>query len=215
MSCSEIINLFVSIVSILIAAKALCQTNKQISLSNKQQLFDRRLSRFIEFNTIYSLYTDNKLYLKKADTFYGCNDLIFTWLTNCSDLEEMALVMSKPLHQEEQKIFLTKYEKLKASAVEISMIFDGETAEIGEAFVSAFADLLKAMYQQQVYISTLKEQKKKDGIPLKLENYEKNCTEMAESLGLFELCVKLETLDNRIIEKRIVENMKNSLRLTR
>lgn len=61
----------------------------------------------------------------------------------------------------------------------------------------------------------MKEQEKKDGIPLKLENYEKNCTEMAESLGLFELCVKLETLDNKIIEKRIVENMKNSLRLTR
>ena len=50
---------------------------------------------------------------------------------------------------------------------------------------------------------------------MELENYEKNCTEMAESLGLFELCVKLETLDNKIIEKRIVENMKNSLRLTR
>ena len=59
MSCSEIVNVFVSIVSIFISVKALCQTNKQISLSNKQQLFDRRLSRFIEFNTIYSLYTDN------------------------------------------------------------------------------------------------------------------------------------------------------------
>ena len=61
MNYSEIANIAVSIVSVGIALVALFQTKRQIALSNKQQLFDRRLSCFLEFNTIYNLYVANKL----------------------------------------------------------------------------------------------------------------------------------------------------------
>lgn len=181
MNYSEIISISVSVISIIIALIALFQTNRQISLSNKQQLFDRRLSCFLEFNTIYNLYVANKLYLKDDSTFYHTNDLIFSWLTNCSELEEMTLAVSNPLHRKEQTILLTKYEQLKNDAIEISMVFDGDAAEIAGEFVSLFADLLKAIYQQQVYISKLKEQKDKDKTPLYLEDYEQKCKEMAIS----------------------------------
>ena len=113
MNYSEIANIAVSIVSVGIALVALFQTKRQIALSNKQQLFDRRLSCFLEFNTIYNLYVANKLYLKDDSTFYHTNDLIFSWLTNCADLEEMVLAVSNPLQQKEQKTLLTKYEQLK------------------------------------------------------------------------------------------------------
>lgn len=144
MSSSEVANIVVSTVSAAIAIVALFQTKRQIALSNKQQLFDRRLSRYTEVNTIYSLYAANKLQLKDESVFYHTNDLIFSWLTNCADLEEMVLAVANPLHQKEQKILLTKYEKLKNAAVEISMVFDGDAAEIAGEFVSSFADLLKA-----------------------------------------------------------------------
>lgn len=212
MNHSEIISVSVSVISIIIALIALFQTSRQISLSNKQQLFDRRLSRYLEFNTIY-LYTENKLQLKDESTFYHTNDLVFSWLTNCADLEEMALAVSKPLQQKEQKILLTKYEQLKNSAIEISMIFDGNSAKIAENFTSSFADLLKTMYQQQVYISKLKEQEDKDKKPLYLEDYEEKCRKMAVSLGLFELRDKLENLDGEIIRQKVLDEMKNSLRL--
>lgn len=215
MSCSEIINICVSIVSIFIALLALFQTKRQISLSNKQQLFDRRLSGYIKFNTIYSLYFANKRHLKKENIFCDTNDLVFLWLTNCSDLEEMTLAVYNPLHQEEQKIFLTKYEQLKRSAIEISMIFDGDTSRISGEFVATFADLLKAMYQQQVYISKLADYKKPDGKPMLPNEYEDKCKEMAKSLGLFDLCDKLEYLDDEIVQKRVAELMKSSIRLTK
>lgn len=215
MSCSEIINIGVSVASVLIALLALFQTKRQISLSNKQQLFERRLSRYLEFNTIYHLYNENKLYLNDDSTFYHTNSLIFSWLTNCSDLEKMALALSNPLHQDEQKVFLSKHEQLKSSAVEISMIFDSKIAILSEEFISLFADLLKAMYQQQVYISKLREQEQKDGKPQILENYESNCKKMAESLGIFQIRDKLEKLSEEIVCKQIIEKMKKSIRLTK
>lgn len=215
MNGSEVANIVVSTVSTSIAIVALFQTKRQISLSNKQQLFDRRLSRYTEVNTVYSLYAANKLQLKDESVFYHTNDLIFSWLTNCADLEEMALAVASPLHQKEQKILLTKYEKLKNAAIEISMVFDGDAAEIAGEFVSSFADLLKAMYQQQVFISNLKEQEGRDKTPLYLENYEEKCRKMATSLDLFELRDKLEHLDGEITRKKVLDEMKNSLRLTR
>lgn len=215
MSSSEVANIVVSTVSAAIAIVALFQTKRQIVLSNKQQLFDRRLSNYLEFNTICSLYATSKLYLKDKNTFYHTNDLIFSWLTNCADLEEMVLAVANPLHKKEQKILLTKYEKLKNAAIEISMVFDGDDAEIAGKFVSTFADLLKAMYQQQVYISKLKEQEKRDKTPLHLEDYEKKCREMATSLGLFELRDKLEYLNGEIIRQKVLDELKNSLCLTK
>lgn len=215
MNASEVANIVVSTVSAAIAIVALFQTKRQISLSNKQQLFDRRLSRYTEVNTIYSLYAANKLQLKDESVFYHTNDLIFSWLTNCADLEGMVLAVANPLHQKEQKILLTKYEKLKNAAIEISMVFDGDAAEIAGEFVSSFADLLKAMYQQQVFISNLKEQEGRYKTPLYLENYEEKCRKMATSLGLFELRDKLEYLDGEITRKKVLDEMKNSLRLTR
>lgn len=215
MNYSEIANIAVSIISVGIALVALFQTKRQIALSNKQQLFDRRLSCFLGFNTIYNLYVANKLYLKDDSTFYHTNDLIFSWLTNCADLEEMVLAVSNPLQQKEQKTLLTKYEQLKNDAIEISMVFDGNAAEIAGEFVSSFANLLKAMYQQQVYISKLKEQEKRDKTPPYLEDYEEKCRKMAASLGLFELRDNLEYLDGEIVRQKVLDKMKNSLRLTR
>lgn len=214
MNYSEIANIAVSIISVVIALVALFQTKQQIALSNKQQLFDRRLSCFLELNTIYNLYAANKLYLKDGSTFYHTNDLIFSWLTNCSELEEMTLAVSKPLHQKEQTILLTKYERLKNSAIEIAMIFDGNAAKTAGEFISSFADLLKTMYQQQVYISKLS-QESADKTPLYLEDYEEKCRKMAENLGLFELRNKLEQLDDEIAQECVIEALKNSLRLTK
>lgn len=213
MSCSEIINICVSVVSIFIALLALFQTKRQITLSNKQQLFDRRLARYLELNTIYALYVKNELYLKDDNTFYHTNDLVFSWLTNCSDLEEMTLALCKPLHQEEQKVLLAKYEQLKNAAIEISMIFDGSVAKIAEDFIASYADLLKAMYQQQVYISKLKAQNEKT--PLMLDDYENKCKKMADGLGLFQMRENLKSLADEIVKKRVIEEMENCLRLTK
>lgn len=95
------------------------------------------------------------------------------------------------------------------------MIFDGEIATLSEKFISLFADLLKAMYQQQVYISNTRRQEQKDGKPQYLENYESKCKKMAEDLGIFQIRDKLEILSEEIVNKRIMEKMEKRMRLTK
>ena len=213
MSYTEIVNVCISVVSILIALFALFQTNRQISLSNKQQLFDRRLSRYIEFTMIYDLYKTNKHHLKDEKAFCYTNDLTFSWLTNCSELETMMHAIKNPLHQDEQNVFLKKYEELKNTAIEISMIFDGNTVKVVGEFVLSYADLLNAMYKQQVFISKLEKANESDSKPLSGEVYESKCKKMAEKVGLFRLCDKLASLDEEIRNKNIIGSMEDSLRL--
>lgn len=203
---------WLTLIAVIISIIALWQTHQQIKLSNKQQLFDRKLSRYLEFNIIYHLYEANKIFLKDDGKFYHTNDLIFSFLTNCCELEEMMLAVLNPLQEKEQKILLTKLEHLKNSAIEISMVFDSEIAIILEEFISVYADLLKALYQQQVYIK--KNEEKLEMLPY-LEDYKNNCNKMAESLGIFQMRDKLEILSDEIAHKHIIERMKESLRLTK
>lgn len=92
------------------------------------------------------------------------------------------------------------------------MVFDSEIAIILEEFISVYADLLKALYQQQVYIK--KNEEKLEMLPY-LEDYKNNCNKMAESLGIFQMRDKLEILSDEIAHKHIIERMKESLRLTK
>ena len=43
------------------------------------------------------------------------------------------------------------------SAIEISIIFDGDTSEIMSEFVATYAELLMTMYQQQIDICHLQQ----------------------------------------------------------
>lgn len=155
------------------------------------------------------------MYLKKDDTFCSTNDLIFSWLTNCADLEEMTLAVFNPLHKEEHKIFLTKYERLKNFSIEISVVFNGDAATIAEEFVSQFAELLKAMYKQQIYITDIRKEEKRAGMPKYLTDYQNGCKERAESLGIFQKRDRLAELSEEIENKRIIEQMKKSLCLAK
>ena len=89
-------DLLLSTVSIVISIFALFQTKKQINLSNKHQLFEKRKMFFEMFGTLYRLYQENR------SCFVGENELhdttaamCLTWLTNSASLEEFAVPCSK------------------------------------------------------------------------------------------------------------------------
>lgn len=215
MGLPEFINIGVSVVSIIIAIVALFQTQRQIALSNKQQLFERRLERYIEISKLLRLLKNNIIYLKNDSSFYRTNDLIFAWLTNCSELADMGAAVADPLQPDKQKQLLTIHEHLKKSAVEIKMIFSKGLGKTMGNFVDVYANLLKEMYQMQVFITKSEEDREKfDRVPT-LEEYEKKCKDMANGLGLFKNRDQIIELYDLIEKKNYLGEMEEKLRLVR
>lgn len=215
MGLPEFINIGVSVVSIIIAIVALFQTQRQIALSNKQQLFERRLERYIEISTLLRLLKDNIIYLKDDSSFYHTNDLIFAWLTNCSELADMGAALADPLQSDKQKQLLTIHERLKKSAVEIKMIFSKGLGKTMGNFVDVYANLLKEMYQMQVFITKSEEDREKfDRVPT-LEEFEESCKKMANGLGLLKTRDKVIEFYNVIEKKNYLDKMEEKFRLVR
>ena len=205
MGISDYINIGISIISIGIALSALWQTNQQLKFSNKQQLFDRRLNLYLLFTTLLQLYNENTTILGlERETSYIDSDL-FVWLTNCSDLEDMADAINRPLRGKKHKNLLSKCEGLKRSSVEASMIFRSNSGKITCEFISTYSDFLKALYKQQIYLS--RRAKREHGTILP-EEYLKDCRQMAERLGLFDLHGRLDELTKEIEQKNIAEALK-------
>ena len=215
MSLTDAINIVVSLISIVIALFALYQTKQQITLSNKQQLFDRRLSCYTKFITIYTIFNGSKVIINTKDAFVYLDEFEYSFLINCSDLEEMIQAISKPLQQNEQKAFLKKIEELKNLALEISMVFDGESGEVLSNFVSSYTDLLTKLYRQRIVVIKLRDKKQENGMPIYLEDFIKQSKENLKDIKMQETLNELNRLDKEIVDKNLLEKTKNSLRLTK
>ena len=92
MSIESKINIIVSIItcsttiiSLIIAVIALFQSNKQIKVSNKQNLFNERIKSYLIIKGLMQLYIDNKVTIEEDKKekksilkrlwclFFGCN----------------------------------------------------------------------------------------------------------------------------------------------
>ena len=152
------------------------------------------------------MYKENKAIRtsERKESYIGSH--LFVWLTNCSDLEDMADAIDKPLHSNEHKNLLVKCEKLRNASVEASMIFDGEEGKNVSEFIKTYSDFLKALYQQQIYLASRK--KNEQNTPPLLEEHLKDCHQMAERLELFKLHDRLDELMKEINDKDIAERLK-------
>lgn len=199
--------------SVVIALIALFQTNHQTKLSNKHQLFDRRVKIYLLFTTLLQLYKGNfsVLGLERKASYRGSE--LFVWLTNCSDLEDMAEAIGKPLHSEEHKNLLVKCERLRNASVESSMIFDGEVGKITSDFIKTYSAFLQALYQQQLYLAM--REKDEQGEPPRVEDYLKDSHKMAENLNLYKMNDRLDGLVKEIDDEKIVNKLKRETSLLR
>ena len=205
------LDFWLSLVAVVAAIVALFQTNTQIKLSNKQQLFNRRLEKYLLIKELLSLYSENRNLIIHTDSICESVKFIFTWLTNSSTLEAMCLAMKNPLKHEEQKIFLTKCEMLEKSAMEIELIWRGKVAHIMGHFVRQYKELLQAMYRQQIMLDSLHDEKEKEPIPLEIA--QKQIRENAENFGLFSSVDGIEKTYQKIINMNAEEYLKRSMKL--
>lgn len=178
MTVSDIINLCLTIVTIIISMVALWQTNKQAKLSNKQQLFDRRLDQFHFIKELLSLYEQECKFLNDKHIVESVESN-FIFLTNNSRLESMASIMHNPLGQEEKRNFLTKCEQLEKLAIETTLIWNNDFVIDLNEFIKLYVRLLKSLHKQQIAIKNMPKTN------LGLEEYTKKLNDCAEKNQLF------------------------------
>ena len=211
-----VINVLLSIVSLTIALVAIFQTKKQIALSNKQLLFDRRLEKYIIIKDLLLLFANNRERIVDKKDLARCLDFQFSLLTNVSYLSDMIFAIKEPVNSDKQNVFLTKCEMLEKYAVEISLLWDNDIGQIFSEFVKTYKELLNKLYQQQTRIDGLKKHNEEQNdikYLIDLDSYEKITLENAKEIKLFETIQNLDDIYRRIINENLEQKLIDDLKL--
>lgn len=156
-------NFWCTVMTSVAAVVAIGVSVHQIRLSNKQQLFERRLKAYMMANSIISLCKENYVFLsekRKAEPQFA-NDLVFVWLTNNTYMEGQAEAIEHPLEQPFHKELLKKREELRNMAMEFEFIFKGNVASLYGNFLRDYENALAVMYQYEIIIRKMKEDNEK------------------------------------------------------
>ena len=156
-------NFWCTVMTSVAAVVAIGVSVHQIRLSNKQQLFERRLKAYKMANSIISLCKENYLYhseKRQAEPQFA-NDLDFVWLTNNTYMEGQAEAIEHPLEQPFHKELLKKREELRNMAMEFEFIFKGNVASLYGNFLRDYENALAVMYQYEIIIRKMKEENEK------------------------------------------------------
>ena len=156
-------NFWCTVMTSVAAVVAIGVSVHQIRLSNKQQLFERRLKAYMMANSIISLCKENYVFLSekgKAEPQFA-NDLVFVWLTNNTYMEGQAEAIEHPLEQPFHKELLKKREELRNMAMEFEFIFKGNVASLYGNFLRDYENALAVMYQYEIIIRKMKEENEK------------------------------------------------------
>lgn len=156
-------NFWCTVMTSVAAIVAIGVSVHQIRLSNKQQLFERRLKAYMMANSIISLCKENYVFLsekRKAEPQFA-NDLVFVWLTNNTYMEGQAEAIEHPLEQPFHKELLKKREELRNMAMEFEFIFKGNVASLYGNFLRDYENALAVMYQYEIIIRKMKEENEK------------------------------------------------------
>ena len=167
-------NFWLSLITAVTAILAIVLSIKQISLSNKHHLFERRLKAYMIVSGLVGLYEENRMLIegKRKDEPQFAIDHEFIWLTNNTYMEAQSEAIVHPLEQPYHKEFLKKREELRSLATEIRLIFKKPINDSYGKFVECYEKTLFRMYQYQIIIDKMmKENEKKPMTPEELQKF--------------------------------------------
>lgn len=197
---------WLSVITVLAAVIALFQSHKQVKISNRQALLDRRINKFLLFKDLLANYS-NSITLLEESILSQDVEFPFIYLTNCSSLEMIANVMKNPLSHEGKNLFLTKCEELEKSAIEVELIFKSSVSKYMAEFIIVYKKLLQAMHRQQIALNGLKDNNLDQKSCMSLNIFQEKAHDWAEKNKLYETADTLKKLyqliNDREVEKKI------------
>ena len=208
-------NLF-AIITASIAIIALFQTHKQIKISNKQFLFDKRLSKYLLANGLLELYNDNENlldYTNYLDDEPIIVDSQFINLTNNNYLKDINCIIKEPKNNELKNNFLVKIEELKKLSNEIRFLFHDNSGVLLGNFIMEYQNVLMELYKYQIILNSIQN----DNIPRKnkpsYSELQKNYEELKHRHRLYNAIDNLEKSYNEVISKKVINKIEKSIKL--
>lgn len=206
-------DVWLSIIAIAVSVIALWQTQKQIKLSNKQYLFDRRLSAYLTIKDLLGSYLTQKENRTLSDNDEFVFNIKMTWyfLMGNLYLESVSNAIEYPISSPEGKEFSIKMVELIKKAEEIKLLFPAKVSDPITDFVSSYYHVVRSIYQYQLAWNytdvdpvlksmTIKEKAKQIG-------------ETAYRREIFDSFKELESSYKLILDHDSEEQMKNCIRL--
>ena len=208
-------NLF-AIITASIAIIALFQTHKQIKISNKQYLFDKRLNKYLLANGLLELYKDNESlldYTDDPDDEAIIVDYQFINLTNNNYLKDVTCIINEPKNNEFKNNFLVKIEELKKLSNEIRFLFHDNSGVLLGNFIMEYQNVLMELYKYQIILNSIQN----DNIPRKnkpsYSELQKNYEELKHRHRLYNAIDNLEKSYNEVISKKVINKIEKSIKL--
>lgn len=142
-----------AVMTALTALMALYATYYQIAQSNKQGLFNHRLSVWSNVKSLMNLCEANRMYLERRQEGPDlANNLSFQFMTNNAHLYSIGPSIAHTLEQDYQQSLQCKLAELQNLALEASFVFKGCLGSSLELFIDSYRILLFSMYQYQILL---------------------------------------------------------------
>lgn len=204
------------IITIIATLIALWQTHKQIKISNKQYLFDKRLSKYLLAKGLLELYKDNESFLDYTDypdTEAIIVDYQFINLTNNNYLKDVTCIINEPKNNEFKNNFLVKIEELKQLSNEVRFLFPNKSGLLLSNFIMKYQNVLMELYKYQIVLDLMK----KDEIPRKnkptYNELQNEYGELKHRHRLYDAIDDLKKIYREVISKKVINKIEKSIKL--
>ena len=208
-------NLF-AIITALVAIIALLQTHKQIKISNKHFLFDKRLSKYLLAIGLLELYKNNENlldYTDHSDDEAIIVDYQFVNLTNNNYLKDITNIINEPKNNEFKNNFLVKIEELKRLSNEVRFLFQNKNGLLLSNFIMKYQNVLMELYKYQIVLDLMK----KNEIPRKnIPTYNELQNEYGELKyrhRLYDAINDLKKSYHEVVSKKVINKIEKSIKL--
>lgn len=208
-------NLF-AIITALIAIVALLQNHKQIKISNKQYLFDKRLSKYLLAKGLLELYKENESLLDYTDVHDDeaiIVDYQFIILTNNNYLKDVTCIINAPKNDEFKNNFLVKIEELKQLSNEVRFLFQNKNGLLLSNFIMKYQNVLMELYKYQTVLNLMK----KDEIPRKnkptYNELQNEYGELKHRHRLYDAIDDLKKSYHEVVSEKVINKIEKSIKL--
>ena len=209
--------LLLAVIAAAAAIIGIFQTKKQIELSNKHLLFDRRLNMYHKFKELTLYYKENRECICDIPSSYKSMAFKFNKIKDTTRLLPFELAMEYPRSNDKEEKLFALCQDIKKDAEDLSVMWNKKDTALAGRCIELFSALLLAIYQQHIYMVNIHSQSEN----MKTvgqngdsdEELYRKAKAMAEQLGLFETVRAIDDIYTQIEASNIEKKLLDGLRL--